>query len=206
MRTIYLIIATLLLTILQTKAQDVLYGIPYNAETNKFTFDTIVEVPDASAETIFTRGKEWLATEFRDSKTLYENEDENRLALAAYSPIKYRTWFLFFFNTKEFNLLYTLKFAAKDGRYRLTISDYIIQEPLDGKISGANWAVYDDFGLSSYSIKPADSKDHPAERFFKSPHRRTERKLAFHQFQEINREILKKSAENIQSHSKRDNW
>jgi hypothetical protein len=53
-------------------------------------------------------------------------EDENEIYATGNFETKYRGWFLFFFNTKEFNCLFDLKISLKDNKIKYDATNFVL--------------------------------------------------------------------------------
>ena len=204
------VLLLILLTITKLgNSQDKLYGLPYDNNSEKITYESIIKVENIDQETLFKKGKEWLMTKYilKGNPLIMEDVSESIIIVTGYAPIQYRSRFLIFWNTKEFNLLYTIKFSSKDNKYKLELTNFIIQEPVSGKSFGTvNWGGYANVGAVYARTKAPEIRNYPVENFFEKKYRRKKFGLAFNQFQEIVQSVIDESKPAIINSMDEDNW
>lgn len=182
------------------KPQSTLYGLPYNEAARKITYYEVIEAENMSQNEIFNLGSHWIVAKYAlggSNPVIMRDNENHTIIVGGLSPIQYRSRFLIFHKTKNFTLTYTIRFEAREGRFRTQLSNFIIHEAVDGK-------VHRDL-LGQTRVKSAGYRNHSVEEFFRRKFRRKKRGLAFYQFQDIVNDFFEESKQVITT-SKQDDW
>lgn len=85
----------------------------------------VVELPDKSSEEIYTQVKLWMASYYKSMEDVVQVDDQKS------GIIKGRALMTFYSKTLgkvfDYPTYYTIRIDIKDGKYRLSITDYIIK-------------------------------------------------------------------------------
>lgn len=102
--------------------------IPKDDEGN-YQYQGVVEVEDRSQQELYDTAKEWVANNFRSAQDVIQLDDrENgRLIAKGYYPIMWVGM--------ERHAYHTLRIETRDGRYRYTIDDFVVNTPGSNEIA-----------------------------------------------------------------------
>jgi hypothetical protein len=99
--------------------------LPFDASTHLIDFTKVVQVPGASQNELYARGKVWLADTFPSTQKAIQVDDKDAGILIGkgWQP----AYVYDGYNTVEVMLWYTVKLAFKEGRYRYNLTDFGFQ-------------------------------------------------------------------------------
>lgn len=99
--------------------------LPTDSASGKITFQGVVPVPGVSQLELYSRAREWFAATFGSSKTVLEMDDRvsGKLIGRAYAQFEFSG---VFGEPLPWTMWRTIKVEMKEGRYRYTISDFIL--------------------------------------------------------------------------------
>lgn len=116
-----LIIWMLLVACLYVNAQ----GLPVDPETKKITYQETITLDSVSRDDLYQRSKDWIANFYKtdqyspDDKANYKVGKDGYFNIQLTYDFKYKSD-----NTVTYNIL----IAQKEGKYRVTITDFTIQK------------------------------------------------------------------------------
>lgn len=107
-------------------AQVVQAPLPLN-ERHLIDFTQVVEVPGASKNELYARGKVWFANTFQSARNAIQADDKEAGVLIG------KGWQPSYYTTANggvvpFQLWYTVRFAFKEGRYRYSLTDFLVSD------------------------------------------------------------------------------
>lgn len=112
MKNALFIIVALLITS-TTFAQQ----ITVSPETNKCFVEQVIEVPDATADVLFTKAVEWISLNYNSAQHVIQYADNNKVILkGGFSTNMFM---------KSGSLKHTLVLQFKDGRFKYNYTDFI---------------------------------------------------------------------------------
>lgn len=176
--------------------------LPVDPTTNKVTFAKIVEAPEVSSKDLLENAKKFLATKNTNTNPYtikYENMEEGAL-------IEEGT-FTLPAERKKYMVTFTISINTKSGKYKYSITNFIIQHHTDEKSS---YGGYGGWGSSSH--KSAETLEYSLETFY--PSRLTSKKPVIKFFEEIDeesfvtihRELKSLAGALTQAMATKDNW
>ena len=194
---------------ISSKAQSTLYGLPFDERTKKITFEKVFNVDGMNKNEIYKKAKEWLVPKYFNSGSpvILDDENEGKIIVLGHNVIRYRARFLIFWNTKNFNMLYKLKVSTKENKYKIVLTDFVIQENISGhssSFSTVNWGVYGVYVTGFTSYKAPEVRNYPVERFFLHKYRRNKFGLAWDDFQSSVDKIMNEAEKMINLED--ENW
>src|SRR5262249_1139992 len=90
-----------------------------------YSFEGVVEVPDATARELFTRAKLWSFESFRSAKAVNQIDDPEAGVLAGKAIFRYQGIKAFLNpNFGAGDVDFRFKVATKDGRFKYTFEDF----------------------------------------------------------------------------------
>lgn len=100
-------------------------SLPTDSLTHKITYQGVVQVPGASQLELYSRAREWFAATFGSSKAVLEVDDREsgKLIGRAYAQFEFSGGFG---PTVPWAMWRTIKVETKDGRYRYTITNFML--------------------------------------------------------------------------------
>lgn len=119
----------LLLLCLLARAAAAQTTLPLDSVSGKVTYTGVVQVPGASAAELYSRGREWFAYTFGSSKTVLEMDDHEagKLIGRAYAQFDFAAGIG---RPQPWALWRKIKVEVKEGKYRYTISDFVLGGPI----------------------------------------------------------------------------
>ncbi len=123
-------------------------------------FQEVVEVPNASADALYARAKEWFAETFVSAQHVIQLDDaQNYKLIGKGNTGEYLTNIYMMLKYCYGQSKFTVKVECKDGRYRYSIYD--IEEKW--KTAGDSWSGYQSF-QTVYEISHPDGMAKARER------------------------------------------
>lgn len=104
-------------------------------EVFPLSFSEVVRVDDAPADVLFTRGRAWFATTYKDSKSVLQMAENGRLIGKAAESFNLNGGFAL--GTIAVRITYDISVECRDGRYKYVIDNIVAK-------SHSGWA---NFGL-----------------------------------------------------------
>jgi hypothetical protein len=129
MRIILLLTCLLWATV--ASAQSALKTLPTDSASGKIAYQAVVMVPGASKAELYSRAREWVATEFRSAKDVVQMDDKEAGKLVARGFVPKRIGSVSARPSAGNQFWRTIKIYVKDGRYRYEITDFAIESPYE---------------------------------------------------------------------------
>jgi hypothetical protein len=120
-------------------------GLPVDTETKKITYQETIVLDSVSRDEIYQRSKDWIAIFYKTDKYSPDDKANYKVGKDGYFDIQ----LTYDFKYKSHNTVtYNILIAQKEGKYRVTITDFTIQkvgekivqslEAVMAKMSGQN--------------------------------------------------------------------
>jgi len=105
-----------------------------NEEHTEMYYENILQFDERSIIELHELTKKFL--KINDYNIRYE--DDNEIYATGIFETKYRGWFLFFYNTREFNCLYDLKISLKDNKIKYDATNFVLIDKYIA-LSSSSW-------------------------------------------------------------------
>lgn len=133
MKKTLLLLLTLGLVAPSLKAQDV----------TPLTYSEVIQVDGVSKDELYNRAKKWFSSAYRDANKVIKDESKSDGSITAKAKMLYNSGVLSGSAITEGAISYDITIAARDGRYKYVISNFI-HTPFDNEL-------YGNFGLITTS-------------------------------------------------------
>lgn len=129
MKTALLFVVLLAISCAGAHAQAWVNPLPLDSATHKVSYSAVVQVPGASKIELYSRAREWYASTFGSSKAVLEMDDKEagKLIGKAYAQFEFAGAIG---KPLDWALWRTIKVEVKDGKYRYTITDFLLGGPI----------------------------------------------------------------------------
>ncbi len=97
---------------------------PLDPETKTVRFQEVVLVEGVSANDLMARARTWVALAYKSAPDVTKLDDQSKLIIKGLYHVAGKTVF-----AGEFNFNHTLTIDVKDGRFRYTMSDFVLTNP-----------------------------------------------------------------------------
>jgi len=183
-------------------AQDVSPNLPVDPATSKVTFAKIVDAPGTSSKDLFQNAKKFLLTKNTSSNPFtikYENMQEGSIISEGTFTLPAAR--------RKYLVRFAFNVSTKDGKYKYSLSDIIIQFHTDAKSS---YGGYGGWGSSTH--KNAETLEYTVETFYPSRLNSKDPVIKFFEeidedsFVTIHRELKSFVSSFRQAMTSKDNW
>lgn len=160
--------------------------LPFN-DDGKITYLGVLEDVNKTSEQLYLDTKEYILLNYESKGyPVLVDEKNKRIYVKGTFKVHFRKWYFpFFFRTKIYDEIYTLKIYFKDNRVKYEITDLFIQRKTNARISGYYWG----YGVSTASIKESEVIKYDLEKLYIKRYRRKFYKLFQHTDKGIKSEI-----------------
>lgn len=128
MKKILFLMAALLTLAFSSAAKDKTPGVPLEC-------DTVLQAPGLTADQIYTNVKTWFANNMRSANNVIQLDDAANRHIIGKANIEFKvnnfTW-----SNLTGNIWFTIDIAARDGRFRVKLSDFNHEALRDGWTEG----------------------------------------------------------------------
>ena len=99
--------------------------LPIDSETHLIAYTSVKEIPDATKEELYARGKVYFANAFKSAQNVIQADDREAGLVIG------KAWQQVYISSLGLSipmkLWYTVKLAFKDGRYRYDVTDFMLE-------------------------------------------------------------------------------
>lgn len=202
-----ILLPILLLTFLSNYSQVLTASVYLDSTTKKITYDTILSFPELSKVALYQQcGKYFMLGSINKQKGMLSSgdnmlySDTNEFIVTGI----YKTFYRPRISTADYNCIFNLRLRFKDGRVRVTFSDFTLY-PYELKSSSFGWFGSNGFGMGSTKT-PTMLDGKPVEPMYLKGKTKRRNKL----FPLMNRQVNKVMTELIiylkLPKDKEDNW
>lgn len=117
------------LSTLHSTGQKLLGILP--TEGGRVTYTEVVEVETATKDQLYRILRRWFAAAYRDSKNVIEIEDVENGEIFGKGNTK-AVWMVTFYAEQPLTVWHSIHCEVREGRYKYTITDFIIEYDLAG--------------------------------------------------------------------------
>jgi len=103
------------------RRKEPLPDLPRNDETGAVEYQQVVDVDGASADELLSRARAWVAETYRSAQDVIQLDDPSAGRLIARGLTEYSVF------TVAVYVRHRLTVEARDGRYRVTVTDFEVQ-------------------------------------------------------------------------------
>jgi opacity protein-like surface antigen len=130
-----LLLAALLLAALssQANAQSWKNPLPLDSATHRVVYTGVVAVPGATKDELYSRAREWFATNFGSAKAVLEMDDREAGKLIGNANSQFMLVFGGILASTPMRLWRTIRVELKDGKYRYTLANFDMGSPTSGQ-------------------------------------------------------------------------
>ncbi len=107
------------------KEKDAPLTLPMDADTKQITYTGVIEVPGATKNELYARGKVWFANAFKSAQNVIQADDKEAGLVVGKGWAQ--TYITIIFTPASEKLWYTVKLSFKDGKYRYAITDFMFK-------------------------------------------------------------------------------
>lgn len=202
-----LVLPFTLIAFLCSYSQSLISNVYLDTITNKITYDTILSFPELSKADLYQRcGKYFMLGSINKQKGMLSSgdnmlySDTNEFIVTGI----YKTYYRPRISTADYNCIFNLRLRFKEGRVRVTFSDFTLY-PYELRSSSFGWVGSNGFGMST-SKTPTMLDGKPVEPLYLKGKTKRRNKL----FPLMNRQVNKVITELITYLSRpkdnEDNW
>jgi len=154
---------TVILIILGISSKAQKAELPFN-EDKKICYQGVVEIPQKNKTQLYKEAKEYVLLNYinKGCPVILDEENERIYVKGAFKVRFRKFYFPFFFSTKKYDEVYTMKIYFKDNKIRYDISDIFIQRKLNAKATGYYWG----YGVSTTTIKESEILKYDLEKLY----------------------------------------
>ncbi|KUG09031.1 DUF4468 domain-containing protein [Solirubrum puertoriconensis] len=98
-------------------------ALPVSSASKLITYTSVVEVPGASRDELFTRASQWVSTAYKSSVSAPQTIDKEggKIIIQGFTPAKLKALGI---NSTAGNVTHTLSLYVKDGRYKYEFTNF----------------------------------------------------------------------------------
>ncbi len=150
--------------------------LPFNSE-GKICYTGVVDIPSKNQEKLYKDSKEYVLLNYtsKDFPTIAEDQGERIYIKGRFMAPHLKYGFPIFVHKTWWDVVYTVKFYFKDGKYKYEITDLFIMKKLPAKIKQQYWG----YGYSKGNIEESKVIKKDLEKMYKVKRYRTRFALIF---------------------------
>lgn len=109
----------------EQKDKDAPLALPFDSETHQVAYTGVIDVPGATKNELYARGKVWFANAFKSAQNVIQADDKDAGLLVGKGWTQ--TYITIVLTPASEKLWYTVKLSFKDGKYRYVITDFMFE-------------------------------------------------------------------------------
>jgi len=103
-------------------------GLPHD-KLGKVNYTEVVQSDSFPASQLYSNARLWFAETFKSANDVIQLADENTKTLVGHGSTTFLMHGLFGSRTESGFITYSVKIECKDGRYKYSITDFVLKQP-----------------------------------------------------------------------------